>query len=188
MRAVRNISFLLICVLFACSCGQNSRQEIEEISSHIRSILELPTFEHVYRDVVFLSRERTFLIFKTMDAEVLFSIDVRVQAGVDLRDGFSVERKRGEGLTVTLPRAKIILADADEESIHQYFLKEVGGGISRLEYYDEINLKKDDLIQDAVKRGILQRANENARLLIKSFLENIRNENVTVLTAGEPAA
>jgi hypothetical protein len=147
----------------------------------------MPTFEHVYRDVVFLDRERTFLIFKTVDAEVLFSIDVRVQAGIDLQDGFSVDRKRREGLTVTLPPAKILLVDADEESIHQYFLKEIGGGISRLDYYDEINLKKDDLIQDAVERGILQRATDNARLLIRSFLENVRNEPVTVVFAREPA-
>ena len=167
----------------AAGCTGNSQREIEEISSQIRSILELPTFEHIYRDVVFLDRERSFLIFKTMDAELLFAINVRIQAGIDLRDGFSVVRTRRQGLTVQLPPAKILLADADEESIEQYFLKQVGGEISRLEYYDEINFKKEELIADAVARGILRRAGENARLLVQSFLENARGEPVTVVVA-----
>ena len=181
---MRRPIFLLLSLLLLCACTQNEGEDIREVSTHIRSILELPTFEHVYRDVVFLDRERSFLIFKTMDTEVLFSVDVRVQAGVDLRDGFSVEQARGGALTVALPPAKILLADADEESIHQYFLKEIGGGISRLDYYDEISAKKEIIVQDAIERGILERADENARSLLESFLRNIRNETVTVVTSG----
>ena len=186
MKAVLKTLILLFCLLTAAGCARDGRQEIDEISSRIRSILELPTFEHVYRDVVFLDRERSFLIFKTVDAEVLFAIDVRIQAGIDLRDGLDIRRVRKQGLVVELPPAKILLADADEESIEEYFLKEIGGSISRLEYYDEIHVKKEELINDALERGILERASENARLLVKGFLENILGETVTVVTAGEP--
>ena len=174
---------LLVSLYLAAGCAAERQREIEQISRQIRSILELPTFEHLYRDVVYVDRERSFLIFKTMDAEVLFAINVRIQAGIDLRDGFAVHRTRKEGLTVALPPAKILLADADEESIEQYFLKEIGGSISRLDYYDEINRKKEELIADAVDRGILERAEENARLLIGSFLENVRGEPVIFVTS-----
>jgi hypothetical protein len=184
MKAVFKTLVLLVSLQLAAGCAVEREREIEDISRQIRSILELPTFEHVYRDVVYIDRERSFLIFKTMDAEVLFAVNVRIQAGIDLRDGFAVHRTRKDGLTVALPPAKILLADADEESIEQYFLKEIGGGISRLDYYDEINLKKEALIRDAVERGILERAGENARLLIGGFLENVHGEPVTFVTAG----
>ena len=182
MRNLAKLFFLPAALLLVSGCVQDGRRDVEEISTHIRSILELPTFEHIYRDVVFLDRERSFLIFKTMDAEVLFAIDVRIQAGIDLSEGFSVNRTRREGITVTLPPAKILLADADETSIHQYFLKEIGGGISRLDYYDEISKKKTAIVEDAVERGILKRADENARSLIQGFLEYLKTEPVTVVT------
>ena len=185
MTAVVKTFALLAVLALTGGCAVKSQRETDEISRHIRAILQLPTYEHVYRDVVYLSRERVFLIFKTMDAEVLFAINVRIQAGIDLREGFSVKRQRREGVLVQLPPAKILLADADEESIEQYFLKEIGGGIARLEYYDEINSKKEELIEDAVRRGILLKADENAALLIRGFLENLLGESVTVVTLRE---
>ena len=184
MKALLKTLALLMSLHVAAGCAVDSRRDLEQISRQIRSILELPTFEHVYRDVVYLDRQRSFLIFKTMDAEVLFAIDVRIQAGVDLGDGFAVYHTRKGGLTVALPPAKILLADADEESIEQYFLREVGGSISRLDYYDEINLKKEELIADAIELGILDRAGENARLLIAGFFKNARGEAVTFVTPG----
>ena len=166
-------------------CGWNKSPNTDDISTHVRSILELPTFEHVYRDVVYLDREKMFLIFKTVQTEVLFAIDVHIQAGLDLREGFLVTGGRREGLTVYLPKAKVLLADADESTIEQYFIKERGGSISRLEYYDEINKKKEELIQDAIERGILEKAEENARLLIKNFLKMGGFEDVSFAGAGD---
>lgn len=184
MKGTSKIFILLLSLQLAAGCAAERQRGIEQISTQIRSILELPTFEHVYRDVVFLDKERSFLIFPTMDAEVLFAINVRIQAGIDLSDGFDVYHTRNRGITVALPPAKILLADADEESIEQYFLKETIGSISRLDYYDEINRKKEELISDAIDRGILDKADENARLLIGGFLENVRGEAVTFVTSG----
>ena len=50
-------------------------------------------------------------------------------------------------------------------------------------YNDVLKKKKEDLITDAVERGILERAGENARLLIGGFLENVRGEPVTFVTS-----
>ncbi len=53
-----------------------------------------------------------------------------------------------------------------------YFLKENRRNpISRLEYYDEINRTKERIRQDALDRDILYRAEENARRLLKNFLQ-----------------
>ena len=191
MNVMNRIPLFALIVLSSfsliASCAQTRIPDTEEVSRRVRSILELPTFEHVYRDVIFLDRERSFLIFKTMDTEVLFAIDVRIQAGIDLRNGLSIERVRGGGLIVALPAPEILLADADESSIKQYFLKEVGGSISRLDYYDEINRKKTELIDDAIDRGILVRAEENARRLITSFLSSVGYTDVTFRNSRVPS-
>lgn len=110
---------LAAAVLLLTGCDVSRRPGPDEISEHVRSILELPTFEHVYRDVIYIDRERSFLMFKTRDTEVLFSIDVRIQAGLDLTKGLSISQN-GRTVEVFLPDAEILLADADESSIEQY--------------------------------------------------------------------
>jgi len=181
---VNRAVLLVAATLLASGCAYTNRPDPDEVSEHIKSILELPTFEHVYRDVIFIDRERFFLMFKTRDTEVLFSIDVRIQAGLDLKKRFAITKK-ANGLEVTLPNAEILLADADESTIEQYFLKELGGNISRLDYYDEINRKKLELVEDAIARGILYHAEENARKLITSFLTGAGYEEVSFNTVAE---
>ena len=182
----RQVALLIAIVLAAFSiistCTIEKRPGIEELESQIQTILDLPTYEHIYRDIIYVDRERSFLIFKTMQARVLFSIDVRVQAGIDLSEGFKVipdpAFRREGGITVVLPAATILLVDADEGSIQQYFIKEVGGELARLDYYDEINRKKEDIISDAIERGILLNANQNAEKLIAGFLAQAGFKNV----------
>ena len=105
IRAVGRVISIAWLILLLTSCAPSEKLDTKEVTSHLKSILELPTFEHIYRDVIFLDRERSFLIFKTKDTEVLFAIDVRVQAGIDLQYGFAITRIQGGGLSVTLPAA-----------------------------------------------------------------------------------
>ena len=110
-------------------------------------------------------------MFRTMHTQVLFSIDIRVQAGIDFSEGMLVRPNRdGKSVIVRLPQARVLLVDADESSITQYFVKESGGGIERLDYYDEIDRVKEEILADALGREILQKAEANARNLIIGLL------------------
>lgn len=136
----------------------------------VRNLAELHTFEQVYRDVVYLGEQRQFLFFRTMDRQLLFSVNIRVRAGIDLRKGFTVlpgeDRK---SVFVELPAPEILLVDADEQSISQYFVRERGGEIGWIEVGAEIEAVKDQVAADAVSRGILQRAEANAREILESL-------------------
>ena len=82
------------------------------------------------------------------------------------------------------------MIDADEPSIQLYFVRENRRNpISRLEYYDEIDRSKEQIHQDALDRGILYRAEENARRLLENFLQltgfHTVNFSRTVRTAPE---
>lgn len=155
-----------LALVIAC----DKRPEPSLMEERVRAILELPTYEQIYRDVVFVDRERSFLVFRTMHAQVLFSIEIRVKAGFDLSDGLSLTSGSNSTVLVGLPPAQVLLVDADEATIEQYFVKEIGGNIERLEYYDEINRIKEEIVADAIQRDILVKATDNAQGLITQIL------------------
>jgi ABC-type Fe3+-hydroxamate transport system substrate-binding protein len=172
MRVFYLVPVLLVAALLftISSCEDRTSVTVNEIETQIREILELPTYEHVYRDIIYVGEEATFLLFKTVDKQVLFSIDVVVQAGIDFTEGLHLIPGKDKEITVRLPPAKILLIDAEEDSIHQYFIKERGEAVTRLEYYDEINRQKEKIREDAIQRGILYNAEQNAQQLITQFL------------------
>ena len=84
----------------------------------MRDLLAIHTMEHVYRDVVYFGEEESFLFIPTVDRRVLFSVNIRVQAGIDLTDGIEVFRSEDNDseVFVRLPPAEILLVDADEST------------------------------------------------------------------------
>lgn len=163
--------FPVILLIFALlACESNNTPPPDELETHIREILTLPTYEHVYRDIIYVGEEAKFLGITTAEKKLLFSIDVVVQAGIDLSNGIEITPKQKNSVEVKLPPAEILLIDADENSINQYFVKERGKSVSRLEYYDEIDRQKAVIREDALERNILVKAEENAKKLIEKFL------------------
>lgn len=150
----------------------SSRIPPAEVERHIKAILELPTYEYVYRDIIYIADQAEFLGFRHKDKQLLFSVNVHLQAGIDLKKGVRVSQTGSQGLTISLPAPEILIIDADENSITQYFKKEFGGAISRLEYYDEISQSKTNIRRDALERGILIQARENAAAVVRSLLQN----------------
>ncbi len=159
-------------------CSKPELPTQDEVESRIRDILSIPTFQHVYRDVIYVGEEARFLGILTKDKKALFAIDVIVQAGIDLSEGIDIRFLDSDSAVVTMPSATILSIDADENTIHQYFVRERGGSLSTLQYYDEINKKKELLEEDAISRGILYKAETNAVQLIRNFLELTGYEDI----------
>src|SRR6056297_3182549 len=122
MRKFITPCMIVALLLAASGCPFQKRPDIPQIETRIREICELPGYEHIYREIIYLDEQTSFLAIPVVDKRVLFSVDVRIQAGIDLNKGFSVEPVSRKVVRVYLPGAEILLADADEGSIHQYFL------------------------------------------------------------------
>jgi hypothetical protein len=174
---------LLAVLIAAAGCKPKNPANMPALESRVRSILELPTAEYIYKDIVYLGDTRSFLFFKTMDKRLLFSVQIRVRAGISLDEGFRLYPDKGDPkrVYVRLPRAKIVLIDADERSIRQYF--EQGERFGRLEFSAAIEGVKPRVEQDARDRGILRRSEENAKRLVQSFLEYAGFESIQFLPA-----
>jgi hypothetical protein len=166
------VIFIVLTFFLVSSCRNDEAVSSVSLENRIREILNMPTFEHVYRDIIYLGEERKFLkIIPTMEKRLLFSINVHVKAGIDLSEGIEVVRKDKGVIQVYLPPAKILVIDADETSINQYFASAWGGEIERLDYYDEIGAAKEDIRLDALRRGILDNAEANGKKLLEKFLK-----------------
>jgi hypothetical protein len=164
------LSPVILFIFALLACESSTPPPPNELEAHIREILTLPTYEHVYRDIIYVGEEAKFLGITTAEKKLLFSIDVVVQAGIDLSNGIEITPKQKNTVEVKLPPPEILLIDADENSINQYFVKERGKSVSRLEYYDEIDRQKAVIREDALERNILVKAEENAKKLIEKFL------------------
>ena len=153
-------------------CGPQTRTELVRVEDQLRHLLELHTCEHVYRNLVYFGDERSFLFLRTVDRSVLFSVRIRVRAGLRLTRGVTLtaDRHAADRIYVRLPPAELLSVDADETSIRQYFVRELGGRISLLDVSSQLELAKQRTADDAVARGILRAAEENAKSIIRSFL------------------
>ena len=82
---------------------------------------------------------------------------------------------------MTVPAAEILLIDADESSIREYFVEERFAVISRLDYYDELDSSKTVIQEDALQRGILHQAEENAYGLIQTIFRSAGYDQVEIV-------
>lgn len=194
-------------VLFA-SCS-DPKPDLKVAEEGLRNILKVEAAEFVYRDVVYQGREDKLLgIVTTGDTRLLFSVNFKVRAGIDLKKGLSMayieglSKEQEPAVSVTIAPAEILSIDADESSIRELFSYEMsflektyGIGEDRrikwLDVQDEVNKAKDRLRADAVARGIETRAWKNASSLIANFLRLAGFKTVRVeamaIEAGAPS-
>lgn len=178
------------------SC-QAPTPNLADLAEKSRPLLQLESCEFVYHDIIYQgSREKWLGLLTTKDNRLLFSVDIKVTAGLDLDEKPLLRLERGPGpdhdiLVVGLPAAHITGVDADEASIHQYFLHEYGwGGAQPVKWLDvqaEIGKAKERAASDATKRGLLDSAWNNAAGALGGFFRLAGFKNVRVEKTGGPA-
>jgi Protein of unknown function (DUF4230) len=177
----------IILLTLPLSCNPQYKLSKPVIENQIRGLLELPTIEYVYREIIYLGQEASFLGIKHMDKRLLFSIDLIINAGIDLTKGIEIRNINEESIQIILSEPEILLVDADESSIHQFFVKEWGDKISHLDYYDEIVKSKDSIKIDAINRNILIKARNNAEKLISQLFAVYGITNVSFIWRADSA-
>jgi len=176
------IALLTVFLAIGVSCQQkpDMREIGADIESRVQTLQNLVSAEYLYRNVVYVDRQRRVLGVAAGSNEVLFSIAIRVQAGIDLSNGFSVDVSDEERIFVTLPEPEVILVDADEQSIEEYFSAEQFLQIEWLDIGTEVESVKENVRTDAIDRGILDLARTNAESLLKNILQSGGYEHVYI--------
>ena len=192
-QSVRVIGVVLVFGVIAMlgACEYRSERRSTHLRHRLETLFELHTAETVHRDIVYIDERREVLLWRLLDTRVLFSVDYRVRAGLNLAEGVQVRRvpwRRAE-LQVTLPPAKVLSVEIDESSIQQHLLRRRGRRLGWLEIAAELERVKDRVADDAERYGLLQRAEANAAELARSVLTGAGFEQaeIRVRSTARPA-
>ena len=148
----------------------------EEIRGGLSDMGVLLTEEYYFTDVVrFSSIKKLFSIeLGITESSYLASYDGVVTAGVDFT-GVTVSRDEASGVvTVTLPAAQIMNVDVDPESFRLYSEKTgLGNPLSMEDFNASLVELEQSAREKALARGILTRADETARQIVKNFVSGL---------------
>jgi hypothetical protein len=149
----------------------------------LKDLAELATVEYSvtkivsYKDVAWYG-----------DRKILFETAATVKAGIDLNElgDQDIALDNDAGVTVTLPRPKILLFNMKPENMKEIFNE---SGILRSDFS---NQEKDDLLSQGEKdirakvagMDILEHASRNARILVESWLKKMGFAAVRVVFSG----
>jgi len=150
----------------------------------LKDLAELATVEYSvtkivsYKDVAWYG-----------DRKILFETAATVKAGIDLNElvDQDIQLEGDEGVTVTLPRPRILLFNMKPEHMREIFNE---SGILRSDFSNEekdglLSQGEKDIRAKVARMDILERAARNARILVESWLKKMGFATVRVIFKGK---
>ena len=145
------------------------------IKSGLADIGELATEEYYYTGVESFDSSKSIkgfdLPFTT--SRFIYSYDGVIKAGIDFEE-IEVEKDDLKKLiVVTLPQSKILSSEIDHDSFKLYDEKQsIFNPLHVTDVNDTIKDLKAKAEADAIKKGVLTRADKNAVTMLKQFLKS----------------
>lgn len=200
MNTIKKIKLTLIAILLlvtVCACvfyyAKNKYQNVDvnaatehgviadttvsltgdTIREGLNDIGELATEEYFFTRVETYDSSKNIKGFKVpfTTTRFVYSYDGMVKAGIDFT-AIEVEKDDlKKTITVTLPASKILDCSVDPDTFEVYDEKNsVFNPIHISDYNDSLDEMIDAAKNDAIEKGVLERADSNARLLIKNLV------------------
>ena len=143
----------------------------------LQDVGSLVTEEYYFTEVVSFSSVKK--LFKTIalgitESSYLASYDGIISAGLDF-EKISVEKDdENKVITIRLPKSEVKYMEIDTDSFVLYSEKEgLGNKITLNDYNDSLIELEKNAKNKAVDRGLLKRADENAKLVISNFVKSL---------------
>ena len=127
----------------------------------------------------------TILAWRISWAEEPGRHDGVVTAGIDLTDAKIDMREDTKRIYVLLPEAEIMSVEIDFNSFQKYSEREgIGNRITLENYNDALKSIDETARQKAVDKGILNRAYENAQVIVQRMIGSLVDLNEYSLEIG----
>jgi hypothetical protein len=156
--------------------GDSFTQVGQTVVDSVRNVAKLTTVEMVEYTTVEKGNDFGWLNWARGDRIFLFAV-ARIGAGVDMErvttDNFAVDADSGR-VTVRLPVPEIIFVEVDNEATRVYD-RDTGlftRGDAQLES-DARQVAQEVLVGAALEHGIMEKAEENAKITIANFLRGV---------------
>jgi hypothetical protein len=180
MFALVIIGFLVFLFFYIKHEFSTTRTEVTEdvMVSRIVSMGKLELVKYAMKDVVEKKELHTIL----PDARVLFVAVGEVTACIDLTKVKKDDiRQFKDSVVVALPRPEICYVKLDHQKSRVYDVSGVWfPDKTRTMVEDVYKLAEKKMLQGATEMQILNKAQDNARLIFKPFLESISGKKVTL--------
>lgn len=184
---MRNISiptilfFLTTVILgFALLINNNKRADYPGYSSstimnRITHIQELALVKHNYTGVISYKDYMKFLNINIplTDKYFLLKYNGYLKAGVDF-SRVKIDVQNDSTIHVSIPKPKILDTVIDEKSVEVFNESENAFNPIKISDYNEaLTREKNNMIKDAIDQGILSDATEQAKIVLRTMLEEM---------------
>lgn len=135
---------------------------------------ELVTQEYWFNEVTTFESTKTYVGIIHLNSKLIMGYEGCLKAGIDFTAVRVKKDDAAKTITVTLPETKIISCELDYDSFKVYE-EDVSRAnpIKAEDYNGEVKELVARAQQRATERGILDKAAENAQLIIKSFIAGL---------------
>lgn len=157
--------------------------QTEVILARLRNLSEIHTQSVVVQTVAASERKNRIKWLVTGRSRLLYVATGEVRAGVDLSAVRVSEGHSQEGLTISLPRAKLLSAYIDVNKSYVYDVAHFGpcgAELARLQS-DTQRTALEEIKKTALEQGILEEADSRAEYLIRQFLQGFSNTPVRIV-------
>ncbi len=148
----------------------------EVIQEKLQDVGKLITEEYWFTDVINYSKNKEILKkeWGITESSLLATYAGVICAGVDFSE-ITVEKDiLRRVITVYLPSSEIFSIDIDPESLTIYSEKNgLGNKFTMVDYNSALNDFQNEVKDKAIESGILERAQDNAKTIIRTFANSI---------------
>lgn len=140
----------------------------------LRDMGFLVTENYWFKEVTTIDSTKTVLWVMKANSKVIMGYEGELLAGVDFGQITVSKDEAGKKLIVNMPEAKILACDLDLESFELYE-EDVSrwNMISAKDYNGSLKELEECAEERALDRGILEKAADQAEVLIRSFIEGL---------------
>ncbi len=149
----------------------------EIIEEELRDVGELVTQEYDYTEVGTFDSQKSVQLFgydvtvPFTQTKFIYSYEGTIKAGVDFTRIAVEKADDSKRVTVTLPKAEILSSELDEDSFQLYDEQNNIFNPFSVKDVNETNRNlKKHAEEKAIEKGLLKRADANAKAMIRSFL------------------
>ena len=187
MKTLRSIILILVMIAGIVAAwyvgSSQTRRKIEpeiqtlDIEGTIRDIGELATAEYGYT-ITQVAEKPGKLNIKILGSKVLYSYEGLIKAGIDFTEVEITTNKTQKTIYIKMPKAKILSNELDNDSFKVYDEKY---SLFNAMTFEDFNLSQKDMKEraeaEAIKSGLLDRAQENAKSIIETTALNLRESD-----------
>lgn len=150
----------------------------EMIRENLSDIGELATEEYSFTQVETYDsqKERKGIKIPFTKTSFVYSYDGTIKAGIDFSKVLVTKDDVEKLVVITLPKAEILSTEIDYDSFQVYDEKtSIFNPVSVTDVNDSNADLMDRAVEKALDKGVLKKAEDNAKTVVKEFVEKIGN-------------